>query len=91
MIHNFFSHLVYYLVLQSKSLYSVRIRENTDQKKLCLGTVHAVTEQKMKFSIKDFYSKCDQICSFPQIWSHLPKKFLLENLVFYAVSVLFLN
>ena len=26
------------------------------------------TAQKMKFSIKDFFSKCDQICSFLRIW-----------------------
>ena len=30
--------------------------------------------QKMKFFIKDFFSKCDQICSFLYIWSHLLKK-----------------
>ena len=24
-----------------------------------------VTAQKMKFSIEDFFSKCDQICNFP--------------------------
>ena len=29
------------------------------------------TPQKMKFSIKDFPSKCYQISSFLQIWSHL--------------------
>ena len=33
----------------------------------------SVTAQKMKFSIKDFFSKCDQIRSFLQIWSHLMK------------------
>ena len=32
------------------------------------------TAQKMKFSIKDFFSKCDQIHSFLRIWSHLLKK-----------------
>ena len=35
--------------------------------------------QKMKFSIKDFCSKCDQIRSFLLIWSHLLKKFLMED------------
>ena len=35
--------------------------------------------QKMQFSIKDFFSKCDQICSFLRIWSHLLKKSLMEN------------
>ena len=36
----------------------------------------------MKFSIKDLFSKCDQIRSFVRIWSHLPKKFLMENFFF---------
>ena len=37
---------------------------------------------KKKFSIKDFFSKCDQIYSFLRIWSHLLKKFLIENFIF---------
>ena len=41
-----------------------------------------VTAQKMKFSIKDFSGKCDQIRSFLQIWSHLLKKSLMENFIF---------
>ena len=32
----------------------------------------------LKFSIKDFFSKCDQIRSFLRIWSHLLKKSLME-------------
>ena len=36
----------------------------------------------MKFSIKDFFSKCDQIRSFLRIWSHLLKKYLMENFIF---------
>ena len=40
------------------------------------------TVQKMKYSIKDFFSKYDQIRSFLQIWSHLPNKSLMENFVF---------
>ena len=39
----------------------------------------------MKFSIKDFFSKCDQIRRKLQIWSHLLKKFLMENFIFCAV------
>ena len=42
--------------------------------------------QKMKFSIKDFFSKCDQIRSFLRIWSHLLKKSLMENFIFCAVK-----
>ena len=46
------------------------------------------TAQKMKFSIKDFFSKCDQIHSFLRIWSHLLKKSLMENFIFCAVLYL---
>ena len=40
------------------------------------------TAQKIKFSIKDFFSKCDQI---------LLKKSLMENLIFCAVCERGLN
>ena len=33
------------------------------------------TAQKMKFSIEDFFNKCDQASSFLRITSHLLKKF----------------
>ena len=46
-----------------------------------------VTAQKMKFSIEDFFSKCDQIRSFQRIWSHLLKKSLMENFIFHAVCM----
>ena len=42
------------------------------------------TAQKMKFPIKGFFSKCDQIRRKLQIWSHLLNKFLMENFVFWA-------
>ena len=44
------------------------------------------TSQKVKFSIKNFFSKFDQIRSFRWIWSHLLKKFLMENFIFCAMS-----
>ena len=44
------------------------------------------TAQKMKFSIKDFFSRCDQIRSFLRIWSHLLKKLLMENFMFCLVK-----
>ena len=44
-----------------------------------------ITAQKMKFSVKDFFSKCDQICKKLRIWSHLLKKSLLKNFISYAV------
>ena len=42
----------------------------------------------MKFSIKDFFSKCDQIRRKLQIWSYLLKKPLMENFFFCAVYFL---
>ena len=45
-----------------------------------------ITAQKMKFFIKDFFSKCDQNCRKLQIWSHLLKKYLMENFIFCAVN-----
>ena len=53
-------------------------------------TVHEIhfainTPQKMKFSIKDFFSKCEQIRRKLLICSHLLKKCLMENFFFCAV------
>ena len=45
------------------------------------------TAQKMKFSIKDSFSKCDQICSLLRIWSYLLDKSIEENFIFCAVFV----
>ena len=40
----------------------------------------------MKFFIKDFFSKCDQIRKKLRIGSHLLKKPLLENFIFWVVE-----
>ena len=39
-------------------------------------------EQKMKFSLKYFFSTCGQIYNYLPIWSHLRKKSLMENFFF---------
>ena len=39
-------------------------------------------DSAQKFTIKDFFSKCDQIRSFLRIWSHL---LLMENSIYWAV------
>ena len=44
------------------------------------------TAQKMKFSVKDFFGKCDQIRKKLRIWSQLLKKLLMENFIFCAVK-----
>ena len=41
---------------------------------------------KIKFSMIDFFSKCDQIRNFLQIWSHLLKKSFMVNFIFCAVT-----
>ena len=43
------------------------------------------TEQKIKFSIKDFLSKCNHICSF--LRPHLLKKYLMTNSIFCVVKL----
>ena len=43
------------------------------------------TAQKMTFSIKDLFSKCDQIRRKLRIWSHLLKKSLMKNFIFCVV------
>ena len=55
--------------------------------KAFIKQVHVTdTAQKMKFSIKDFFSKCDQIRIFLQIWSHLQKKSWIK-IPFFVCSV----
>ena len=55
----------------------------------------ATLHKKIKFSVKDFFSKCDQIRKKLRIWSHLQKKSLIENFTFCAVRyfsrVIYLN
>ena len=43
--------------------------------------------QKMKFSTKHFFSKCDQILRKLRMWSHLLKETSMENFIFRAVSL----
>ena len=42
---------------------------------------YVLLHKKMKFSIKDFFSKCDQILRKLRIWSQLLKKPLIKNLI----------
>ena len=40
----------------------------------------------MKFCIKNFFSKYDQSCKKLWIWSHLLKKLLMQNFIFWTVK-----
>ena len=49
------------------------------------------TAQKIKFSVKAFFSKCDQICRKLRICSHLLKKSLMKNSIFCAVACIIIS
>ena len=51
----------------------------------CFCSSGFITTQKIKFPIKDFFSKCGKIRRKLQIWLHLLDKSLMENFFFYAV------
>ena len=46
-----------------------------------------ITAHKMKFSIKDFFSKCDQIRSVLWIWSHLLKSSYWKSSVYMVTTL----
>ena len=45
-----------------------------------------VFAQRIKFSVKNFFSKCEEIRSFLRIFSHLLKRSPTGNLLFWAVN-----
>ena len=57
-------------------------------KPICFVALNAAitntTAQNTKFSIKNFFSKCDQMRSFLRIRSHLLKKSSMENFIFFV-------
>ena len=67
------------------NIYNGIYRKNT------LSIVLYSTAQEMKFSIKDFFSTCDQIRRTLWIWSYLLKKALTENFIFCAVRITLLT
>ena len=50
--------------------------------------LHCIKNKVLKFPIKDFFSKYEQIQSKLRIWTHLLKKFLIKIFIFCAVFVL---
>ena len=69
--NSYYTFLFYILVVLNSITKNVLRHRSVNLKKIL--TLH----KKMKFSIKDFFSKCDQIH-----WSHLLKKSLIENFIF---------
>ena len=93
-MNSFYSHFQQSFLLRNNSLYmwahlhvSAYICEHSF---MCqphpIPHIRANTAQKMKFSIKDFLSKCNRIHSFLRIWSHLLRKSLMQNLIFCAMQ-----
>ena len=80
---NFIQHLSFYWKFLLKKMYllswSAKLHSIYQPIFEQLTKKKQFTTQKTRFSIKDVFSKCDQIRSFLQIWSHLLKKFLTEN------------
>ena len=54
-----------------------------DIRTLILDISSTSIAKKMKFSIKNFFGKCDQICSF--LWSRLLNKSFMKNFIFCVV------
>ena len=68
------------------------VKEKLQLAGLDISTFSAHTlHKKMRFSTKDFFSKCDQIRSFLRIWSHLLKKSLMKDFIFCAVIAVALH
>ena len=67
------------------------MRKFSPENRCCAGfeavAVPHNTAQKMKFSIKGFFSKCDQIRWKFRIWSPLLNKSLMENSIFCAMII----
>ena len=53
--------------------------------KVYLSKIFDRIAQKMNFSVRDFFSKCDQIGRNLRIWSHSLKKSIMENFIFRVV------
>ena len=80
------------IILSDKTKNHSREISRKRKKELCSQRIFLKnTAQEMKFFIKDFFSKYDEICSFLQIWSHLLKKSLMENFIFCAVKLKYLG
>ena len=90
LVHHVINHGKRHLLLSTKVPINVSIGDvsfTTITTETLLGILidsELSHDTAQKFSIKDFFSKCDQIRSFLQVWSNLLKKFLMENFIFCA-------
>ena len=68
------------------TVYSTEPRVSATEANVAPDVLPRITAQKVKFSIKDFFSKCGQIRRKLRFWSHILKKSLMENFIFCTVN-----
>ena len=77
------SQSIYHIYFESALFLEVIFKVKEKERLALVRLIHPFnTAQKMKFSIKDFFSKCDQTRSLLRIWAHILKKSLMENFIF---------
>ena len=60
----------------------IKMHPNGTNSSSCLNQMQMLRCTQKKFSVKDFFSKCDQIRKKLWIWLHLLKKFLTESFIY---------
>ena len=76
---------IYIVINNYANLYTQITQKLHRKQKNFLVSIFSTLFKKMKFFVKDFFSKCDQIRRKLRIWSHLLRKSLMENFIFRAV------
>ena len=76
-----------HLYLRIAAIVEIVHKKRTSFKTQASKKAATCTAQKMKYTIKDFSNKCDQIYRKLWIWPHLLKKSLIVNFIFCAVIV----
>ena len=73
----------------------IKKQHNLSKNKLCSSSqkfsayiLALIQAQKMNFSVKNFFSKCEHIRIKLRIYSHLLNKFLTENFIFCVVNII---
>ena len=88
MKRNFWKHCLFFSPLIWSSYLKNKKRVQLSGDSLPKFNHEMTNAQRVKLFIKDFFSKCDQICSFLRSWSHLLKKSLIKS--FFLCSALLL-
>ena len=63
------------------------MQSQIDQRDMLNVKIHYTLHQKMKFPIKNFFSKCGQICSFLRVFFTYTEEFLNGKFHFFVQCV----